>query len=352
MHVLTARNVHCAIPEAIRHLTRVGIQRESRNGPVLVAPGPVATVYSHPMEKVEFWPVRDSNPIFHLMEALWMLGGRNDVAFPCLFNSTFGQFSDDGVTFNGAYGHRWRKHFGGFDQLRRVADALKANPDDRRQVISMWDGHHDPVLKDSKDVPCNTHVYVSRDHEGKLDITVCCRSNDVVWGCYGSNAVHFAFLLEYLAARIGCPTGRYTHISNNWHGYLKTIDPLRSLADSAPSGGHGDLDCWDPYENGLSTIPLIKEGEDVEQFDRDLSMFLDMGGMTPMGTRSKFLKKVAGPLAKAYNAFRTLGDPERFKESVKHAQDCEAEDWRIASVGWFQRREERARAKQTAATAD
>jgi thymidylate synthase len=53
-----------------------------------------------------------------------------------------------------------------------------------------------------------------------LDLTVLCRSNDVVWGAYGANAVHFSVLQEYLAGRIGVDVGVMYQFSNNYHGYV------------------------------------------------------------------------------------------------------------------------------------
>lgn len=341
MHVLRVRNVHAALPEAIRHLKMNGIRRESRNGPVLVAPTPVATVYSSPLEKVEFWPSRDSNPTFHLMEALWMLGGRNDVSFPTMFNSRFGQFSDDGRTFNGAYGFRWREHFC-CDQLLLIADRLRDNPEDRRQVLSMWDGNSDLEDQHSRDLPCNTHVYFSRDHLGVLHMTVCCRSNDIVWGLAGSNAVHFGFLLEYMALRIGCPAGTYTQVSNNFHGYLKTLEPLLPLADCAAQPHEPQ---FNPYDSGdCNSCRLLKDGETIQQFDADLRVFLDNGGVVELGTRNWYLRHVAGPLASAYATWRAeAGSPHRHERAMSIASECRATDWKLAAIAWYQRRMEKAK---------
>ena len=92
----------------------------------------------------------------------------------------------------------------------------------------MWDAWEDLDRK-GKDVPCNMIATVQRDSEGALDLTVFCRSNDIIWGCYGANAVHFSFLLEYLARRIGCPVGTYHQVSVNWHAYVDTLEKLRNL---------------------------------------------------------------------------------------------------------------------------
>src|SRR6185369_13562421 len=108
MREITVHNVNQALMEGLHWLLAVGEKEDSRNGLVLVSPVPVMTTYLRPCQRVLFSPMRDANPFFHLMEALWMLAGRDDLAWPLYFNSKFGAYSDNGVTVHGAYGHRWR----------------------------------------------------------------------------------------------------------------------------------------------------------------------------------------------------------------------------------------------------
>jgi len=101
MKVIEARNVHQALPKALRLLQLHGQPRPSRNGDVLVAPWPVTTVYEQPTERLTFWPQRDVNTAFLLAEALWMLQGRNDLGLPQRYIKDFGRYSDDGQTLLG-----------------------------------------------------------------------------------------------------------------------------------------------------------------------------------------------------------------------------------------------------------
>ena len=128
---IRARNVNVAVSEALWKLKVVGVQEDTRNGPVIAFPEPVVTTYERPQERVLFWGERDANPIFHLMESIWMLAGRRDVAFLEQFNSKIGQYSDDGKVFNAAYGYRWRDHFG-YDQLTEIIKLLKEEPHTRQ----------------------------------------------------------------------------------------------------------------------------------------------------------------------------------------------------------------------------
>lgn len=140
----------------------------SRNGEVIRWRRPVIIEYTNPLERVLFNQARDANCFFHLYESMWMLAGRNDLAPLQYYVSDFGNYSDDGETLNGAYGHRWRHaptrpkgtvsgfsndferevHYhhedaGEVDQLKILIDHLKHDPNSRRAVLQMWNVEDD-----------------------------------------------------------------------------------------------------------------------------------------------------------------------------------------------------------------
>lgn len=336
MRVIRARNVHEALPEAIDLLLREGREEQSRNGPVLVHPEPVTTVYERPRERVVLWPERDANPFFHLYEALWMLGGRNDVASLTRFVKRMSDFSDDGVTFHGAYGRRWRRSFG-LDQLRYIAASLAADPSNRRQVLQMWNAPTDLIDQNAKrDVPCNLIAHLQIVF-GALDMTVFCRSNDIIWGCYGANAVHFSVLQEYLATRIGVPVGKYWHISNNWHAYPATLEPVKVLADYRAQPPYDAFSRANPYNGFVQPFPLCSTPP--EDWYQELVMFLDMEGEA-IGYRDPFFRFVALPMMAAHTTYSTLGTPERYEQALALCKGIKATDWQAACQGWIERRYE------------
>jgi hypothetical protein len=341
MHVINARNVNDALPEALRFLFANGRRRESRNGPVLVAPTPVATCYRSPTERVLFSALRDANPFFHLFEALWMLAGRRDVAYVRQFAGNIALYSDDGETFHGAYGHRWRRAFAA-DQLPPIISRLRANRDDRRQVLQMWDAEQDLLADQSRglDFPCNLAASFHVNDEGMLDMTVFNRSNDIVWGCYGANVVHFSVLHELVAHGAGVPVGRYWQVSTNWHGYLKTLEPLRELADLAPEPFSPFTRGFDLYSMGqVAPVPLLSEGEEVMAFLAEVEDFV--AGTHGVGYRSRFLRRVAFPVLEAWMIYKSDA-ADRHDQAIVHlADNCAALDWRIACQQWVARRKER-----------
>jgi hypothetical protein len=76
----------------------------------------------------------------------------------------------------------------------------------------------DDLDMDAKDLPCNTHIYF-RVQGKTLHMTVCNRSNDLVWGALGSNIVHFSFLHELIAKGAGLQVGTMFQFTNNLHIY-------------------------------------------------------------------------------------------------------------------------------------
>lgn len=330
MRVIQATNVEEALREGIRLLHYFGFDQESRYGDVRVADGPVTTVYKNPTQRVLFNSDRDANPFFHFLESLWMLGGRSDVAYMERVLPSFAQFSDDGIFFHGAYGQRWRHSFH-CDQLSIIIAILRVNPDDRRAVLTMWDPPSD-LGEQGKDFPCNTHIYFSRcNPDKKLDMTVCCRSNDIIWGAYGANAVHMSVLQEVMAAGIGCEVGRYWQISNNFHGYHKTLNPLKHLID-APT--------FNPYMS-LKTFKMVNTP--IEQWFSELKMFLEEPHA--IGFKESFFRKVAIPIYKAMLTYRG-GEKGCIDYAILDVQVCAADDWRTACIAWLNRRKKRAHEKR------
>lgn len=332
MYVLHVRNVHQALPQALRLLYKVGVERESRNGPVIQSSEPVTTVYSHPCERVIFWPQRDANPFFHLYESLWMLAGRNDVAGPARYAAGMKNYSDDGIVFHAAYGHRWRRSFlsddatpyriGSHDQLAVIAGMLKADPTDRRCVLQMWSSELD-LGRHGKDLPCNDTATFQIGPDGRLNLVVFCRSNDIVWGAYGANAVHFSMLLEYMAVWIGVPVGTYTQVSVNWHGYLSTLEKLVGLEGASEN---------EPYRDSLLSLPT---GIPINLIDDEITSILkqaDSGNFSSYSPHS-WSRQVSTILYA--HALHKTGDTQ---EAIKILKDLGDLDWARAGIEWLQRR--------------
>lgn len=161
---------------------------------------------------------RGWNPAFALVEAAWVLTGRNDVKTLAEFIGNFNQYSDDGLKLHGAYGNRLRHYFE-LDQIEAAINEFTKNPASRRVVMSLYAASD--LGLDSKDIPCNTHVAL-RLVAGRLEMTVSNRSNDL-WLGVPYNWFVFRILQHFIANRLGVECGIQRHVSSCLHLYERDI---------------------------------------------------------------------------------------------------------------------------------
>lgn len=332
--IVYARNVNDAFAQGMGLFVSPSVMLEqSRGGDVFSWPGPVITYTANSMERVLFNPLRDANPFFHLFESLWMLAGRNDLAWLSQFNKRMTEYTDDGVTQPAAYGHRWRNHFH-YDQLTMVINELKRDHGTRRAVLSMWDPitDYDALLNNGADLPCNTNCFFRIIH-GVLYMSIQCRSNDAIWGAHGANAVHFSILMEYIAAKVGVSVGGMTQYSWNYHFYPNNV----KFSPQEYINAHDD-----PYEhrNTCTVSPLFgrRTEPDIVTFDADLKKFMLMAepnfnGLVPI-MEHKFLLHTAKPMLAAWRSFKGKNMPD----ALNYASQIGAVDWRLACTQWLERR--------------
>lgn len=323
MHHILAKNVNEAYFLGLNKLRAEGKPQRSRAGDVLALQAPLITRYTLSRERVLFCPKRNANPFFHLMEALWMLDGRRDLSWIIRFNKRFADYSDDGKVVTGAYGYRWR-HWFGYDQLDVIINKLRKDPNDRRVVLQMWDANED-LKYVGKDAPCNTHCYF-RVVDKTLQLTVANRSNDLIWGLYGANAVHMSILQEYIASCVGLVPGYMYTWSNNPHAYLEVLEKV----------GYPQLE--DDLYNYAGVRPLtLFEGRSRKAFDADLWAFMDHDFKQKSLYAVPFFMNVAQPMALAWFAYKA-GD---WSNVWLYCSQIEAEDWNIACTQWMKRAHER-----------
>ena len=317
MLTIDTYNVKDALPRLCSIIMSKGTVSESRNGKVMVMDGPTMVQFRSPAQRVVLDPDRDANPFFHLFEALWMLAGSNEVSFIQNFNKQIGAYSDDGETFNAAYGHRWRRYFG-YDQIAKAIGMLRDNPDDRRVVITQWDPRAD-LGSTSLDIPCNQQI-MPRVCKGRLNFLTTNRSNDLIWGLCGANAVHMTVLMELMAGALEMPLGEWVHVSNNLHIYERHWDLARSIKPYIT---------WMPQPK---TQPLLAKGEAYESFIQDCEAFIT-GQDDDFAT--EFFDGTVAPMIQGYHKWKRDGD---MAGAIYDAQCVESDDWRQACVSWLRRR--------------
>lgn len=332
---LRVRNVNEALPVALQMVQAYGRPAESRGMKTLRINGPVTTIYERPEERVLFDSVRDANPFFHLIESLWILGGSNRVELPSLFLDGIKRFSDNGVTFHGAYGHRLRKAFG-FDQILRAIELLVSKPDTRQCVMSIWHPELD-MRANTKDMPCNDMVMLDIVN-GRLNMTVCNRSNDAIWGAYGANAVQFSMLQEFIAIYAKLERGFYVQQSNNFHVYEDNPFWLKYTA-----GEHDAGHVTNPYlSEQVQARPIAQSTMDAVLLLADcegMCQQVENGeNLEHFEYRSSFGQQTVSHVVRAYNLYKA----KCYESAIKTLDEVAAEDWRLAMTDWVMRRAEKA----------
>lgn len=337
-HLASVRNVNEALDDVMEMITRasnspLGSKNSHwrkvspRDMETIEWKGTYVTVYEKPDERVLFSTARDANPFFHFFEALWILAGREDVEFLAQFNSKMCDFSDDGVIFHAPYGHRLRA-VQKFDQIDKAIEMLKKDHDTRQVVLQIWDAQLDLDVK-SKDVPCNDLIFL-KIRDKKLNITVACRSNDIIWGAYGANAVQFSTIQEFIARAVGVGIGTYTQISDSFHIYTANEAYQRLLKEPH---------CVDMYARMSSMVPypLMDGRYNHKNWIKQLKEFIN----DPIHCSDNpemydcYFYRVALPMWESWVQYKG----KDYDKALKILDGkCAAYDWSTAAQQWIVRR--------------
>lgn len=160
-------------------------------------------------------------------ELLWFLRGDTNVAWLHENGITiWDEWADADGELGPIYGHQWRswptpdgRHV---DQIAGVIDALKANPDSRRHLVSAWNvGELDAMALP----PCHAlfQFYVA---DGRLSCQLYQRSADVFLGV-PFNIASYALLTQMVAQVTGLGLGDFVHTFGDAHLYANHLDQAR-----------------------------------------------------------------------------------------------------------------------------
>lgn len=209
-----------ALPSLLTHLHLDGTEIGSRAGRTQEMTH-VGITLTEPLDREILCDHRKANLAAQIAETMWVLSGRDDIAWLENYLPRVRDFSDDGKTWRAGYGRRLRAwedhgHPKTVDQWRWLVEHLTEQPASRRAVMSIWD----PVIdtEDGKDIPCNDWLsFLSRN--GYLDLHVAIRSNDVIWGWSGINQFEWSALLEITAGMLGMRPGCLHFSTTSFHLY-------------------------------------------------------------------------------------------------------------------------------------
>lgn len=181
------------------------------------------------------------------VEALQLMAGRAAPEMVLQVSENFRAYAEDNGTFWGNYGSRIGR------QLHAALERLRADPDTRQAVITLWRSEMDLMVDGKRDYPC-TVGFQFLLREGSLRMITTMRSNDV-WRGLAYDAFQFTQLQINLAAMLEVPAGYYIHQPGSLHLYETDQEKVEQL-DEVPTRG--------PIEE--VGRPLVEYGYDGGEF--------------------------------------------------------------------------------------
>ena len=161
------------------------------------------------------------------VELLWFLRGDSNTAWLRENGVTiWDEWADANGDLGPVYGHQWRAwptpDGGSIDQIAKVLETLRTNPDSRRMIVSAWNVAELPEMALE---PCHAlfQFYVA---DGKLSCQLYQRSADTFLGV-PFNIASYALLTHMVAQATGLQPGDFVHAFGDAHLYLNHLEQAR-----------------------------------------------------------------------------------------------------------------------------
>ena len=159
-----------------------------------------------------------------IYELLWFLSGSTNIGYLKEHGvSIWDEWADENGDLGPVYGHQWRSwptpDGGSIDQISKLIETIKHNPDSRRMLVSAWN----VAEVDSMALPpchCLFQFYVA---QGKLSCQLYQRSADTFLGV-PFNIASYALLTMMIAQVCGLEPGDFIHTTGDTHLYLNHLE--------------------------------------------------------------------------------------------------------------------------------
>ena len=215
--------------DLLEHVRDHGVAKSDRTGTG------TRSVFGHQMrfDLSEGFPVLTTKKL-HLRsiigELLWFLRGDTNVRWLQERGiSIWDEWADEHGNLGPVYGHQWRSwptpEGGTIDQISKVIEGLRTNPDSRRHIVSAWN----VAEVDSMALPpCHTifQFYVTPARDGgraRLSCQLYQRSADIFLGV-PFNIASYALLTMMVAQQVDMEPGEFVHTLGDAHLYLNHLE--------------------------------------------------------------------------------------------------------------------------------
>ena len=167
-------------------------------------------------------------------ELLWFLRGETNIRYLKANGVTiWDEWADEAGELGPIYGYQWRswpapdgRHI---DQIGRVAEEIRMNPDSRRLVVSAWNVAD---LDKMRLPPCHC-LFQFHVANGRLSCQLYQRSADIFLGV-PFNIASYALLTLMVAQATGLEPGEFIHTLGDAHLYLNHIEQARRQLARSP----------------------------------------------------------------------------------------------------------------------
>jgi thymidylate synthase len=209
--------------DLLQHILDNGVEKNDRTGTGTLS----CFGYQMRFDLSEGFPLLTTKKL-HLRsiihEVLWFLQGDTNIKY-LKDNGVriWDEWADENGDLGPVYGYQWRSwpnpDGSHTDQIVKLLDQLKNNPDSRRHIVSAWN----PSFIDEMALPpchCLFQFFVA---DGKLSCQLYQRSADTFLGV-PFNIASYAILTMMLAQVCGLQAGEFVHTFGDVHLYKNHIE--------------------------------------------------------------------------------------------------------------------------------
>lgn len=157
-------------------------------------------------------------------ELLWFLRGDTNIAYLKEHGvRIWDEWADENGELGPVYGYQWRSwphpNGGHVDQIAKLIEQIKQNPDSRRLIVSAWN----PALVDEMALPPCHALFQFYVAEGRLSCQLYQRSADIFLGV-PFNIASYALLTRMIAQVCNLQPGEFIHTLGDAHLYSNHLE--------------------------------------------------------------------------------------------------------------------------------